>query len=149
MTRVHVSHVIDASPAGVWAVLADLAGHVSWMEDARAITFTTDQRTGVGAGFDCHTVVGPVRFLDHMTITEWKPERAIAIRHVTPVSGTGRITLEPVGRETTLVTWSERIRLPWWLGGPVGGAVAARVLQRLWGRSLRNLERLVMTGTVR
>ncbi|MGH9118148.1 MAG: SRPBCC family protein [Acidimicrobiales bacterium] len=144
MARVEVSRHIAAPPETVWAVLADLAGHVSWMEDARAITFTTRRRSGVGTEFDCHTVIGPVRLVDHMAVTEWTPPRSMAIRHVKPVTGTGRITLEPRPGGGTIVSWSERLRLPWWLGGPAGGLVAARVLDRVWSRSLERLERLVL-----
>jgi uncharacterized protein YndB with AHSA1/START domain len=145
MAKVEVSRRIGASPEEVWAVLADVAGHVSWMEDARAITFTTAGPVGPGTGFDCVTVIGPVRLVDHMEVTEWEPGRAMAIRHVRPVAGTGRITLDPTtdGGPATLVTWSEDLRLPWWLGGPAGDVLAARILHRVWRRSLANLQALV------
>jgi hypothetical protein len=41
------------------------------------------------------------------------------------------------------VTWAEDLRLPWWLGGPAGSAAARPILERLWGRSLTNLKRIV------
>jgi uncharacterized protein YndB with AHSA1/START domain len=145
MAKVEVRRRIGAPPEAVWTVLADVAGHVSWMEDARAITFTTAGPVGHGTGFDCVTVIGPVRLVDHMEITSWEPGRAIAIRHVKPIAGTGRITLAPTtdGSPATVVTWSEDLTLPWWLGGPAGDVVAARILHRVWGRSLANLEGLV------
>jgi hypothetical protein len=47
------------------------------------------------------------------------------------------------GRPPTRVTWDERLRFPWWLGGPVAGLVAAPVLRRVWRGNLRRLGSLV------
>jgi uncharacterized protein YndB with AHSA1/START domain len=143
VARVEVSRRIEATPEEVWDVLADIAGHVSWMEDARAITFTTPMRTGPGTGFDCDTVIGPIRVRDHMEVTEWEPGRVMAIRHVNPVVGTGRIALEATDDGGTVVTWAEDLSMPWWLGGPLGDRAAVLILHRVWGRSLANLQRLV------
>jgi hypothetical protein len=141
--RVQVEVVIDADVDEVWAQLADIGGHVSWMVDAKAITFVTPRHQGRGTTFDCETVIGPIRLLDRMEVTEWDEGRALAIRHLRPVRGTGYIGLEPAGRGATRVTWAEDLRLPWWLGGPAGAAAARPILERLWGRSLTNLKRIV------
>jgi uncharacterized protein YndB with AHSA1/START domain len=150
VSEIRVTRVINVGPDVVWRELADVAGQVAWMEDARAITFTTDQRAGEGTTFDCHTVLGgPIRFTDRMTITEWDPPRALSIRHLKPTTGTGRITLDPVPGGSTRVTWAETLQLPWRLGGPPVSAVVARILHRLWSRSLENLARLVEPPSVR
>ena len=39
----------------------------------------------------------------------------------------------------TRFVWRERLRFPWWLGGPLGAFVARPVLRRVWRRNLRNL----------
>lgn len=127
--------VVPAAPARVWAELADIRSHVEWMADATSITFTSTRRTGVGTTFDCATRVGPIRLVDRMEITEWRPARAMGVRHVGVVTGAGRFRLQRRGRRRTKVTWEEDLALPWWLGGPV----AAIVLRMIWRRNLRRL----------
>lgn len=142
MPRVHVSVVIDASPAEVWAEVEDIAGHVEWMLDARAIRFTSGQRRGVGTTFDCDTRVGPLRLTDRMTVTEWSPGKAMGVTHTGLVTGTGRFTIKRArrGRGRTRFTWNERLDFPWWFGGPVGELAAKPVLTAVWKRSLANLK---------
>ena len=141
-----MSTTIDATPARVWDDVKDIASHVSWMEDAVAIRFTGGRRSGVGTAFDCDTRVGPLRLTDRMEVTEWKPRRAMGIRHVGLVTGTGRFTLRRRPRGRTRFTWEERLVFPWWMGGPVGGVVGGQVLRFVWRRNLRNLKRRVEGG---
>lgn len=141
-----MSTTIDASPAQVWDDVKDIASHVSWMEDAVAIRFTSGKRSGVGTAFDCDTRVGPLRLTDRMEVTEWKPRRSMGIRHVGLVTGTGRFTLRRRPRGRTRFTWEERLVFPWWMGGPVGGVVGGQVLRFVWRRNLRNLKRRVEGG---
>ena len=139
-----VSIVIDAPPARVWEVLEPIERHVDWMVDAIAIRFTSEARRGVGTRFDCDTKFGPVKLVDEMEITEWTPPRVMGVRHVGLVTGTGRFTLEETAGGETLVTWSEDLVFPWWLGGRAGAAVGGRlVLARVWRRNLRALKHLV------
>jgi hypothetical protein len=134
--------VIDASPSTVWRSLQDISSHVEWMEDAVAIRFLSSRHSGIGAAFDCDTRVGPLRLTDRMEITEWSPRRAMGIRHVGVVTGSGRFTLRRrFGRGGgTRFTWQERLVFPWWMGGPVGAAVGGTVLRRIWRRNLANLK---------
>ena len=72
-----------------------------------------------------------------MEITEWRTGRSMGVRHTGLVTGTGRFTLRRVdarGAPATRFTWSERLRFPWWLGGPVGGVVGGRVMKVVWRR---------------
>ena len=139
MPRVRVSVVIDARPAEVWWAVEDIAGHVAWMADAEAIRFTTPQRAGVGTTFECDTKVGPLRVTDRMTITEWRPGRTMGVRHTGLVTGEGRFTLRRSRRGRTRFTWEERLRFPWWFGGPVGALLATPVLRAVWRGNLRRL----------
>lgn len=146
MSRVRVSTVIDAPPRRVWAAVRDISSHVEWMHDAVAIRFTSRARTGTGARFDCDTRVGPFRLTDRMEVTEWSEGRAMGIRHVGLVRGTGRFTLRRTWRGGTRFTWDERLRFPWWMGGPVGARAAAPVLRRIWRGNLAALKRRVEGG---
>jgi carbon monoxide dehydrogenase subunit G len=143
--RISVSQVVDAPPSAVWRELADVARHVDWMADAESIRFASDQRTGVGTRFDCVTRVGPLRTVDRMEVTDWREGHEIAVRHQGLVRGEGRFTIEAAKVEAerrtegTVVGWTERIRFPWYLGGPVTGLLAAPVLRRIWRANLRRL----------
>jgi hypothetical protein len=143
MSRIRVGVSIDAPPRRIWEDVQDIASHVAWMEDAVAIRFTSDRRSGIGAAFDCETKVGPIRLTDRMEVTEWRPGRAMGIRHVGLVTGTGRFTLRRRGRRRTRFTWEERLVFPWWMGGPLGGLVGGQLLRLVWRRNLRNLKRRI------
>jgi hypothetical protein len=140
--KVRVCTTIDVPPAVLWRRLERVEEHVEWMADAREITFTGPRRRGVGTEFDCLTVVGPLRTVDRMTVTEWEPRRAMGIVHRGAVTGQGRFTLRRRGRGRTRFCWSERLTFPWWMGGPVGAFAAKPVLRRVWRRNLRTLKRL-------
>jgi hypothetical protein len=143
MAGIRVSTVIDATPAEVWDVVRHVGDHVEWMEDAVAIRFTSAQTSGVGTTFDCDTKVGPFRITDRMEITEWAPRRAMGVRHVGMVTGTGVFTLRPRRGGRTRFTWRERLRFPWWMGGPLGAVVGGEVLRLVWRRNLANLKAIV------
>ncbi len=150
MGRLTVSADYDAAPADVWAVLEQIERHVDWMADAESIRFLSEQTRGVGTRFECITVIGPLRLDDVMEITEWEPGRRIGVRHDGLVTGRGRFTLTPIdaGRRTRF-TWTEELRLPWWLGGRIGEALGGRpVMRRIWSGNLRRLRPLV-EGPVR
>ncbi len=143
MAGIRVSTLIDASPAEVWDVVRRVEDHVEWMHDANAIRFTSARTRGVGTTFDCDTRLGPFRLTDRMEITRWVPRRTIGVRHVGMVTGTGRFTLRRARGGRTRFTWSERLRFPWWMGGPLGAAVGGEVLRLVWIRNLRALKVIV------
>lgn len=156
MPKLQVSVVIDAPPDVVWAAVEDIATHPRWMLDAAAVRFVGDQRRGAGTAFECDTRLGPFRLTDRMTVTEWRdrgPVRAMGVDHTGLVTGTGRFTVRPARRHprlrrarrhpATRFTWEERLRFPWWFGGPLGALAARPVLRAVWRRSLRNLKALV------
>lgn len=146
MPRLKVATTLDATPEQVWADISDVGSHVEWMQDAVQITFTSDHESGVGTTFDCATKVGPFRLTDHMEITSWKPGREMGVRHVGMVTGSGVFTLTPQrsgrgrgGRDVTRFEWTERLRFPWYFGGPVGAVAARPVLRHIWRTNLENL----------
>ena len=140
MARIKVSTTLAARPEQVWADLADISGHVHWMHDALAIRFVGDRTTGVGTRFECETGIGPFRTTDHMEVTEWVPGKVMGVRHQGLVTGKGRFTLKKARGGGTKFTWTERLRFPWLLGGPITAIVAKPVLKRIWKKNLRNLQ---------
>lgn len=148
MARITVSTVIDASPKEVWAAVEDVGSHVQWMDDAVAIRFTDERTSGVGTRFECDTKVGPIRLTDLMEITEWRPRKAMGVRHVGLVTGDGVFTIKRVRGGRTRFTWTERLVFPWWMGGPVGGVVGGRIMKRIWRKNLRTLKAGIEDGRI-
>lgn len=147
MARIRVSTVIDATPAQVWDEVERIERHVDWMADAAEIRFTSRSRSGVGTTFDCVTKVGPIQLVDKMEVTEWRDRKVMGVRHVGMVTGTGRFTLTKLKGGRTRFTWTERLKFPLWLGGPIGAAVGSRlVMKRIWRKNLRVLKVLVERG---
>ncbi len=138
--RLRVAVDIAAPPARVWDEIESIERHVDWMRDARRIAFTGPRTRGVNTEFECLTVVGPFRMRDRMRVTEWEPGRAIGIEHTGVVAGSGRFTLRKTHRGHTRFEWAERLRFPWWMGGPLGARVAKPILQRTWRANLRRLK---------
>ena len=143
MGRVKVGITIDAPPRRVWSEVEHVERHVDWMADATAIRFTSRSHRGVGTTFECDTQVGPFRLTDEMEITAWKPGRVMGVRHVGLVTGTGRFTLRRSRGGRTRFTWEERLRYPWWMGGPLGGVIGDQVMRQIWKRNLLRLKQQV------
>jgi len=131
---------IDASPAAVWADVKRLDSHVEWMRDAESIDFRSRRRTGVGTELECRTRLGTIATTDVLVVTEWRPRRAIGMSHEGAVRGRGRFTLRRKRGGRTQFCWSERLRFPWWMGGPLGELVARPLLRALWTGNLRRLK---------
>lgn len=134
-----VSTIIERSPAEVWADVREIESHVSWMQDAAAIRFLSEQREGQGTRFECDTKVGPFSLTDIMEITSWEDERRMGVRHVGLVEGTGEFTLIELGPDRTEFRWEEDLVFPWFLGGPVGAFFARPVLRWVWKGNLKRL----------
>ncbi|MDQ4098721.1 MAG: SRPBCC family protein [Actinomycetota bacterium] len=145
MTGIRVSTLISATRPEVWAMVRDIGTHVRWMNDADSIRFTSPNQTGVGTTFECDSRLGPFRVTDRMEVIEWRTGRAMTIRHVGAVRGVGRFTLKR-RRHGTLFVWQEKLRFPWWMGGPIGSAVAAPFFRRVWKKNLANLKSIVEGG---
>jgi uncharacterized protein YndB with AHSA1/START domain len=139
MTKpIDLTILFDAPIERVWAELSDLGSHPEWMSDAGSVEFLTESRDGVGTLMRASTEVGPIRLADTMRVTEWVEQRRIAVEHVGPVTGTGSFEIRNTNAGTEL-RWREILIFPWWLGGPIGAAVARPILSRIWAG---NLERL-------
>ena len=141
---ISVSATVDATPGRVWGELADLASHSEWMKDAESIVFTSDQTRGVGTTMDVKTRVGPLRTIDVVEVTNWVEGQSIEIAHHGLVEGRGSLEVLP-DQEASVVTWTEELTFPWWVGGGLTAMVAKPLLTRIW---LANLDRLGLRVSV-
>lgn len=139
---VSTSVVIDAPRGVVWGYISDLRGHPEWMTDARELVFETDQTSGVGTRMRVATVIGPIRSTDVIEVIGWDDERSLSVHHSGVVTGVGTLRLDAVAGGTR-VTWTETLRFPWYLGGPITALGAIPVLSVIWGRNLTRFKQMV------
>ena len=94
------------------------------MADAESITFTSDQRTGVGTTFECTTKVGPLRTTDKMTVTVGRrsADRRVPTRGI--VIGTGVFELAARDAASTRMSGPRTCDFRGILGGVVTAALA-------------------------
>lgn len=127
---------LPASPREVFALVTDWPRHREWM------VLTSARR--VGDRVEAFTGVGPLGFLDVMTIDRWEPPSLVVMRHVgRVVRGHGAIRVRAVPGGSRVI-WAERLEPPL---GPVGRSLwplARPVVNALAGVSLRRLGRLLV-----
>jgi uncharacterized protein YndB with AHSA1/START domain len=138
---VRVSVDIDAPPEEVWRRASDLASHAEWMADALAVTFLGEQRRGVGTRLAVKTRFGPFRTSDLLEVTTWEPSKRIAVAHRGMVKGEGQLVIEPLGEGHARFSWEERLRFPWFLGGPLGAWLVRPFLRRVMQGNLERFRR--------
>ena len=134
-----VSLTVDHSVETVWEALADLASHPTWMKDAIAVNFHSDQTRGSGTSMDVVTRIGPFRTTDVIEVVGWTEGKQIEVVHRGLVTGRGILAVEPEGSGST-VTWIEDLEFPWWLGGPLTAWIARPFLRSIWRANLRRLD---------
>ncbi|MDP9444994.1 MAG: SRPBCC family protein [Actinomycetota bacterium] len=134
-----------AAPAGqVWDFVTDWPRQATWVPLTR-VRVARGGGHELGAGLAAWTGVGPLGFLDPMTITHWEPPRRMEMLHTGRlVRGEAGFTLTPLGPDRCRIAWWERLVVP---GGPVGalawrlaGPVASLSLRRVLGRLRRAVE---------
>lgn len=135
---IEVSQRVEAPTQVVWAELERIEDHTTWMKDAVAIRFDSEQQRGVGTRIEVETRVGPLRTMDRMEFVRWEPGVVMGVNHQGLIGGTGEFSLVADGEATT-VTWHEDLQFPWYLAGRLGAAVAGPVLRRIWRGNLKRL----------
>ena len=139
MAELVVTQVVAASAQQVWDLLTDWDLHDRWMLFTRA-----EGGRAEGETISAFTGVGPVGFLDTMTITVWEPPHRAVVRHTgRVVRGSGAFEVEALAAGRSRVVWSEWLELPLGLLGRLGWPLVRPVLRRLVQASLRRLARQV------
>lgn len=145
MAHIAVTRMLPLPHERVWAAIADLGSHTTWMRDARWIVFVHDQQRGVGTRMKVKTVVGPFRTIDVMEVVGWEEGRSIEVAHEGVVTGRGTLQATPQG-SGTLVSWTESLVFPWWLGGRIMTWLARPFLTAIWRGNLRRLEEALLSS---
>jgi hypothetical protein len=126
-----------------WDVLADWRRYPSWMPDVAWVRRLDEGADGVGMRFAVRTkVFGIPLVTDEMAVTAWEPPKLMGIEHRGLVRGTGEWRLEPSDGGTRF-TWVEELRMPPPVLGEIGLYLYSPILRWTFGRSVRNLQRLV------
>ncbi len=139
MAELVVTQVVEAPAQQVWDLLTDWDLHDRWMLFTRA-----EGGRAEGETISAFTGVGPVGFLDTMTITVWEPPHRAVVRHTgRVVRGSGAFEVEALAAGRSRVVWSEWIALPFGPLGRLGWPLLRPVLRQLVQVSLRRLARQV------
>ncbi|MDX6274382.1 MAG: hypothetical protein QOJ92_1592 [Frankiales bacterium] len=120
MPELVLSIDIPAPQQRVWDAVVDWPTQREWMllTDVRA---TADDGVGVGAQLAAFTGIGPVGFLDTMTITAWEPPHRCRVVHTGKVvRGTAAFEVQRLTDSRSRFVWSEWVVLPFGILGRVG-----------------------------
>ena len=126
-----------------WAAIADWESQGAWM----VATQVRGTAGAVGEKLEGRTGIGPVAFLDTMTVTEWDPPRRCVVLHTGHVvRGTGGFEVAPRGADACQVTWWERVDLPFGVVGRVGWLAIGPTTRLFFTVSLGRLKRILEAG---
>lgn len=120
MTRVVYSVDIGAPVERVWAAAVDWRGQDRWVP---MTTVRAGKQSGIAVGGEiaAYTGVGPVGFLDTMTITRWDTGRRVDVLHTGSfVRGIGILAVKPLGANRSRFYWAEDLDLPLGIVGQIG-----------------------------
>jgi len=137
-----LTQIVKAPAERVWDVLTDWDLHDRWMLLTRA-----EGGRAEGATIRAFTGIGPVGFLDTMTITVWEPPERAVVRHTGRIiRGSGSFEVQALGDRRSRVVWSEWVQLPFGLVGRLGWPVAQVLVRAGVQVSLGRLARYVERG---
>lgn len=137
MSELTVTVPVAAPADQVFAALTDWDSQGDWMLGTH-VRSVGPQRRGPGDRLEAFTGVGPIGFLDTMTVSEWIDWVEVTVDHTgRVVRGSGTFRVEPDGPDRSAVVWIENLTIP---GGALGRA--------LW-RATRPISRWAVTHSLR
>ena len=128
---------IDAPIEDVWDVVADIERQPLWMHDMKRVRLTTEGPIRVGTRGEADVRIFLVGIVDEVEVDVLEPPTLFGIRHVGVYRGGGRIRLEAIDPQRTLIRWDERLvppllpNLGQLLQKPIMGAIFQADLERL------------------
>jgi hypothetical protein len=151
---VHVEYAIDvaAPQQQVFTAVVDWDNQGDWMLGTKVSATSAgdigELGRGLGATIAAFTGVGPVGFLDTMTITNWdEPHRVDVLHTGRIVKGTGTMIVERIDDRTARFVWSEDLHLPLGAIGRLGWPIVRPLFGRGIELSLRRFAQFVTSGS--
>ena len=135
-----VETTINASLDEVWNEVSRIENHSNWMKDAVKIDFESETKSGVGTKIKVLTKIGPLKLYDYMTFTKWEEKKIIGVDHIGIVTGKGEMEFNKIDNNTTKFKWTETLKFPFYLFGPIGEIVGKPILEFIWKENLNNLK---------
>jgi len=131
VTAVSASIDLSIEPAAAWAAVTDWVGQAAWMPLTGVSVDSGDG--GLGTRLSARTGVGPLAFVDTMTIDVWDPPRRCEVaHHGRVVRGRGIFTVSSLPDGRSRVTWTEELEgVAARLTAPLSRPVLALALHRL------------------
>ena len=120
MTRVVYAVDIKAPAEQVFAAVVDWRGQDRWIP---LTTVRPGRQAGIAVGGEiaAYTGIGPIGFLDTMTITRWDvPTRVDVVHTGSVVKGIGIMTVKPLGPHESRFYWAEELEIPLGVVGRIG-----------------------------
>lgn len=150
MAKIEANTHIEAPISRVWEVLVDWEGQARWMVDARSVEVRTSHREGNGVVVRCRTDLLGLVVTDDMIVTDWQPERLIAVRHLGRIiRGIGAFELTPTEHGTHFLWWEEAQAPLGALGEALATVAVVPFSRRLFRASLANLKLVCEARSVR
>jgi hypothetical protein len=143
---------IAAPLEAVWAAASDIPRQPEWMREMKSVRIRTPGPVREGTEADATVRIFGIAVVDPVTISEWTPPHAFAIRHEGLFRGGGRLTLRPgvtppPGASfgpTTIIEWRELL-LPPFLPH-LGSVVQWPILRWVFQDDLYRLRDLIEEG---
>jgi hypothetical protein len=87
------------------------------------------------------TKLGPISFVDTMTVSDWQPFEKIVVEHTGRIIlGKGVFTVQKISADRCVFVWQEVTPLPFGLFGRLGLLLIKPLLNILFGMSLKKLK---------
>ena len=110
------------------------------MKDSVKIDFESEIKSGVGTKIKVLTKIGPLKLYDYITFTKWEEKIIIGVDDIGIVTGKGEMEFNKVDNNTTKFKWTETLKFPFYLFGPIGEIVGKHILEYIWKENLNNLK---------
>lgn len=148
MEHVELSIEISASAEEVWRGITNWPAQSQWMLGTK-VNGVDGAAQEVGGRISAFTGIGPIGFLDTMTITRWEPPYRCDVDHTGKVvMGTGTFLIQALGESRCRFVWSEDLRIPLGKIGAIGFALLRPLFLGGVRASLKSFARLVEAGTL-
>lgn len=146
MTKVIYAIDVAAPASRVFDAVVDWSGQDRWIPLTRV---RSGRQLGVGVGGElaAYTGIGPVGFLDTMTITRWDVPARVDVLHTgSVVKGIGIMTVRRLDDKNTRFYWAEDLEIPLGVAGRIGWQLVKPAFGVGMKLALRRFARLIETG---